>query len=71
MDHDDVFNTKRHVRLHRGAVVPGVGVRGRFLYFPDEFHFVTRPRNRRLWWATVHDWLASYLRPEGRGVVGR
>ena len=25
------------------------GIPGKFLYFPDEDHFVTRPRNRRLW----------------------
>jgi len=34
----------------------------KFLYFPDEGHFVTRPRNRRLWWNTVLDWLDLYLR---------
>ncbi|MCG6988772.1 MAG: S9 family peptidase [Gemmatimonadetes bacterium] len=42
-----------------------MGVPSRFLYFPDEFHFVTKPRDRRLWWATVLDWLGSYLHPEG------
>ncbi len=42
-----------------------MGVPSRFLYFPDEFHFVTKPRNRRLWWATVLDWLGSYLQPAG------
>jgi dipeptidyl aminopeptidase/acylaminoacyl peptidase len=38
------------------------GVPGKFLYFPDEDHFVTRPRNRRLWWGTVLDWLDEYLK---------
>jgi dipeptidyl aminopeptidase/acylaminoacyl peptidase len=38
-------------------------VPSKFLYFPDEFHFVTRPRNRRLWWGTVLGWLDQYLRP--------
>jgi dipeptidyl aminopeptidase/acylaminoacyl peptidase len=42
-----------------------MGVPSRFLYFPDEFHFVTKPRDRRLWWATVMDWLGDYLHPEG------
>jgi dipeptidyl aminopeptidase/acylaminoacyl peptidase len=37
-------------------------VPAKFLYFPDEDHFVTRPRNRRLWWGTVLDWLDQYLR---------
>jgi dipeptidyl aminopeptidase/acylaminoacyl peptidase len=33
----------------------------KFLYFPDEDHFVAKPRNRRLWWGTVLDWLDQYL----------
>jgi len=37
------------------------GVPAKFLYFPDENHFVTRPRNRRLWWDTVLDWLDESL----------
>ena len=40
-----------------------MGVPAKFLYFPDEGHFVTRPRNRRLWWGTVLDWLDQYLKP--------
>jgi len=39
------------------------GVPAKFLYFPDENHFVTRPRNRRLWWGTVLDWFDQYLKP--------
>jgi dipeptidyl aminopeptidase/acylaminoacyl peptidase len=35
---------------------------GKFLYFPDEDHFVTRARNRRIWWGTVLDWMDTYLR---------
>lgn len=33
----------------------------KFLYFPDEDHFVTRPRNRRIWWGTLLDWVDQYL----------
>jgi dipeptidyl aminopeptidase/acylaminoacyl peptidase len=40
-----------------------LGVPAKFLYFPDEGHWVTRPRNRRLWWGTVLDWLDQYLQP--------
>ena len=40
------------------------GVAGKFLYFPDEGHFVQRPRNRRVWWGTVLDWLDQYLKPQ-------
>ncbi len=39
------------------------GIPAKFLYFPDEDHFVTRPRNRRLWWSTTLDWLDLYLKP--------
>jgi dipeptidyl aminopeptidase/acylaminoacyl peptidase len=39
-----------------------MGVPAKFLYFPDEGHWVLRPRNRRLWWSTVLDWLETYLK---------
>ncbi|MFH2005981.1 MAG: S9 family peptidase [bacterium] len=39
-----------------------MGVPSRFLYFPDENHFVQKPQNRLLWWKTVHGWLAQYLK---------
>lgn len=32
------------------------GVKSKFLYFPDEYHFVTKPQNAKLWWNTVFDW---------------
>lgn len=38
------------------------GVPAKFLYFPDEGHFVLKPRNRRVWWGTVLDWFDSLLR---------
>ncbi|HYK12306.1 MAG TPA: S9 family peptidase [Gemmatimonadales bacterium] len=38
------------------------GIPGKFLYFPDEGHFVLRPRNRRLWWGVVLDWMDQYLK---------
>ena len=38
-------------------------VPAKFLYFPDEGHWVLKPRNRRLWWGTVLDWMDEYLRP--------
>jgi dipeptidyl aminopeptidase/acylaminoacyl peptidase len=39
------------------------GIPAKFLYFPDEGHWVLRPRNRRIWWGTVMDWMDQYLRP--------
>ena len=38
-----------------------MGLDAKFLYFPDEGHWVLRPRNRRIWWGTVLDWLEVHL----------
>lgn len=40
-----------------------MGVPAKFLFFPDEGHWVTRPRNRRVWWGTVLDWIDQYVQP--------
>ena len=34
----------------------------KLLYFPDEGHFISKPRNAELWWRTMLDWLAHYLK---------
>ncbi len=48
------------------------GIPGKFLYFPDEGHFVLKPRNRRLWWGTVLDWMDQYLKtPDTAPGTGR
>jgi dipeptidyl aminopeptidase/acylaminoacyl peptidase len=39
-----------------------MNVPSQMLYFPDEYHFVQKPQNAELWWKTVHDWLAKYLK---------
>ena len=38
------------------------GVPSKFLFFPDENHWVLKPANSELWHATVFDWLGTYLR---------
>jgi len=38
-----------------------MAVDAKFLSFPDEGHWVLRPRNRRIWWGTVLDWLEVHL----------
>jgi dipeptidyl aminopeptidase/acylaminoacyl peptidase len=38
------------------------GIPAKFLYFPDEGHWVLKPRNRRIWWGVVLDWADSYLK---------
>lgn len=39
-----------------------MGVPSRLLFFPDEDHFVTKPKNAQFWWKTVHEWLDKYLK---------
>ena len=41
------------------------GIPSRFLYFPDENHWVLRPSNSILWHETVLDWLDRWLREDG------
>ena len=33
-----------------------LGVPSKMLYFPDEGHWVLKPKNAQLWWETVDDW---------------
>jgi dipeptidyl aminopeptidase/acylaminoacyl peptidase len=35
-------------------------VPSKFLYFPDESHFVLKPQNSRLWYKTVNDWVDQW-----------
>ena len=39
-----------------------MGIPGRFLYFPDENHWVLKPQNARLWYGTVLSFLDEHLR---------
>jgi dipeptidyl aminopeptidase/acylaminoacyl peptidase len=39
------------------------GVPSRFLFFPDEGHWILKPANRGVWWREVHAWLDRYLKP--------
>ncbi|MGH7546922.1 MAG: prolyl oligopeptidase family serine peptidase [Gemmatimonadales bacterium] len=48
-----------------------MGVPAKFLYFPDEGHWVLKPRNRRIWWSTVLDWIDQYLKPGGPATGAR
>jgi dipeptidyl aminopeptidase/acylaminoacyl peptidase len=38
------------------------GVPSKFLYFPDEGHWVLKPGNSELWHQTIFRWLADYLK---------
>ena len=45
------------------------GVESRLLWFPDEGHWVQKPRNSQLWYRTVLDWIDQHARsaPGGKG----
>jgi dipeptidyl aminopeptidase/acylaminoacyl peptidase len=42
-------------------VLQGKGIPARLVYFPDENHWVLKPRNSIFWYREVHDWLARFL----------
>lgn len=39
-----------------------LGVDSKFLYFPDEGHWITKPQNAMLWWNTIFDWFGKYYK---------
>ncbi len=41
-----------------------LGLESKFLYFPDETHFITKPQNARLWWNTIFDWFQKHKKRE-------
>src|SRR5690606_39549151 len=41
-----------------------LGVKSKFLYFPDETHFVTKPQNSLLWWDTIFNWFNEHKKEE-------
>jgi dipeptidyl aminopeptidase/acylaminoacyl peptidase len=40
------------------------GIPSRLLVFPDENHWVLKPRNSIQWYREVHGWLDQWLRPQ-------
>jgi dipeptidyl aminopeptidase/acylaminoacyl peptidase len=39
-----------------------LGIPSKFLYFPDEGHWVLKPQNSRLWYNTVNDWVDQWCK---------
>ena len=37
-----------------------LGVESKFLYFPEEFHFVVKPQDARFWWNSIFDWYEKH-----------
>ncbi|MBI9073108.1 MAG: S9 family peptidase [Melioribacteraceae bacterium] len=35
-------------------------VESKLLYFPDEYHFVTKPQNAKLWWNSIYNWFKKF-----------
>lgn len=44
------------------------GVESRLLWFPDEGHWVQKPRNSAFWYHTVLDWIDAHARPQTRAA---
>ncbi|WP_139925734.1 S9 family peptidase [Hymenobacter sp. DG01] len=44
------------------------GIPSRFLYFPNEGHWISKPQNSVLWNRVFFDWLARTLKPEGQAA---
>ena len=38
------------------------GVPSRYVWFPDEGHWIAKPANRIVWWHEVQAWLHKYLK---------
>jgi dipeptidyl aminopeptidase/acylaminoacyl peptidase len=45
-------------------------VPSKLVQFPDEGHWILKPRNSRFWYATVIEWLNQYARPDGSSTRG-
>ena len=37
------------------------GVEAKFLYYPDENHWILKPGSSKVWYDTVHAWLATHV----------
>jgi dipeptidyl aminopeptidase/acylaminoacyl peptidase len=46
------------------------GVPSKFLYFPDEGHWVLKPQNSQLWYETVSDWCDRWTKDAGNREQG-
>lgn len=49
--------------VHLFTVLQRKGINSKFLYYPDEGHFITKPQNGKLWYQTLHNWFEHYLIP--------
>jgi len=47
-----------------------LGVPSKFLYFPDEGHWVLKPQNSKLWYETVGDWCDKWTKTNAYVATG-
>jgi dipeptidyl aminopeptidase/acylaminoacyl peptidase len=38
------------------------GIKSKLLYFPNEDHFVQKPKNAQFWWNSVHNWFKENIK---------
>ncbi len=38
------------------------GIKSKMLYFPDEDHFVRKPKNAAFWWKSVYQWIKENIK---------
>ena len=43
------------------SILRDMGVEARLVHFPDENHWVLKPRNSVVWYREFHGWLARHL----------
>lgn len=48
------------LEMYTAAKYAGIDVK--MVLFPDEGHWIGKPRNAEFWWNTIYDWLAKYLK---------
>jgi dipeptidyl aminopeptidase/acylaminoacyl peptidase len=58
----------RRVPLEQGlaayTMAQRMGVPSKFLYYPDENHWVQKPQNSVQWYRTVQDWMVRWTRQD-------
>jgi dipeptidyl aminopeptidase/acylaminoacyl peptidase len=42
------------------------GIPSKFVYYPDENHWILKPQNSLFWYRTVRDWVEQYAPPGGQ-----
>ena len=47
------------------GVLKAKGIEARLVYYPDENHWILKPRNSIHWYGEVLGWLERYLSPRG------